>query len=404
MQNFDYQRRTFIMFGRGRENEVGSLVKFEGGRRVLLHFDPDAQRKPDLLDRIKRSLDRAGLEVLEFAGNDTLPIRELVYAGINFCRQEQIDFILAVGNNGVIDTAKAMSAGTFYGGDFWDFFTGRREPVHSMPVGVIVTTTDTGSECSSVCTLTYSVEGGLPRKCSKSSPTFLPLFAILNPELSLNAPAHNTVLGAMDTLAFVIESYFTNTPNVQVTDELCEGIMRTIVNILPRIIEDPSDYDARANLMLAGTLAQNGMCALGREVDHAPHILEGELSLRYKTDPALGLAVILPAWLSYCLQHNVMRMAQFAQRVFGVSIDFNNPVISAQRGIAALRSFLMNCNLPQNLADMGLNQVNIYELVESLMLSYGNSIGTYVKLDATACETIYTTAYTYRHNPNALLI
>lgn len=401
MQNFDYQRRTFITFGRGRENEVGSLVKFEGGRRVLLHYAPDALRKQDLLDRIKRSLDRAGLEVFELIGNDNQPTRDLVYHGIIYCRQEQIDFILAVGSNGVIDSAKAIGAGALYAGDFWDFFSGLREPVHSLPVGVIVTSTDTGAECSSVCMMTHFIEG-VPRKFAKNSPTFLPRFAIINPELSLNMPARHTVLGAMNTLAFVLESYFTNTTNVQMTDELCEGVLRTIVNMLPRIIEDPNDYDARANLMLAGTLAQNGMCSLGRETDNAPHLLEGEISSHYDTDPALGLAVILPAWLSYCLHHNVMRMSQFAQKVFGVPVNFNDPVISAYKGIESLRVFLMRCNMPQNFADMGLQQVNIHNLVENLVLDYGPTIGTYVKLDANACESIYTMAYTYRHTTRTI--
>ena len=398
MQNFDYQRRTFLMFGRGRENEVGSLVKFEGGRRVLLHYGPSAKIRPDLLDRIKRSLDRAGLEFFELPTVDTTPSREQIYRGIDCCRELQLDFILAIGRSAVIDAAKAISAGTFYSGDFWDFFSGRREPVHSLPLGAIVTTTDMGSESSSVCILTDQVNG-VCRKFSKSSPTFLPRFAILNPELSLNSPLENTAAGTINILAHVLSCYFTNTPNVQLTDELCEGIMRTIVNILPRIIEDPNDYDARANLMLAGTLAQNGMCALGREVDHALNILEMEVSARYNTAPEAALSVLMPAWLSFCLQHNVMQMAKFAHSVFGVDFNFFHPEITAHTGIHKLRQFMEQCSLPQNFADMGLKEVDIHELVTNLMshLPPQQTIGSYVKLDASACETIYTTAYTYRH-------
>ncbi len=397
MQNFDYQRRTFLMFGRGRENEVGSLVKFEGGRRVLLHYGTDAMRKPDLLDRIKRSLDRAGLEFFELGGVAKTPTTALVYQGIDFCRKEQIDFILAIGRSAVIDSAKAISAGALYNGDFWDFFSGLREPVRSLPLGAIVTTTDAGSECSTTCILSHEI-GGKSRKFQKSSPTFLPRFAILNPELSLNLTPKATAIGAMDMIAHVIECYFTNTQNVQVTDELCEGILRTIVNILPRTLEDPNDYEARANLMLAGSLAQNGMCSLGREVDWSPHILELELSSRYHSDHGQGLAVLIPAWMDYCLHHNVMRMAQFANRVFGVALNFDDPAATARKGILEFRSFLHRVGLPQNFAEMGLPMVDVVELVENLHLEAGEAIGSYVKLDAKACEVIYTTAYTYRHH------
>lgn len=397
MLNFNYRRHTFVMFGRGRENEVGSLVKYEGGRRVLLHYAADAVHRPDLLDRLRRSLDRAGLEVFEFVGDDHQSNCDTVYSGIAYCRQEQIDFILAIGSSGVINTAKAIGAGIVYSGDFWDFFVGLREPVHSIPLGSIVTTTNTGAECSSICTLT-KVTNGIPHKYSKNSPTFLPCFAIINPELSLNLPASDTILGSIDTLAFIMESYFTNTQNVQTTDEICEGLMRTVINILPRIIEDPDDYNARANIMLANTLAKNGLCSLGRETDNAPHLLESEITAHFNTESAFGLALILPAWLSFCLHHNVLRMAQFAQQVFGIPLDFNDPILSAQQGITALRSFMVRCNLPQNFADLGLSQVNIHDLVTSLMNEYGPTIGAYVKLDATACETIYTTAYTFRHH------
>ena len=396
MQNFDYQRRTYVLFGRGRENEVGSLVKFEGGRRVLLHYGDDALRKPDLIDRIKRALDRAGLEFFELGGVATNPEVGLVYQGIDFCRQMQIDFVLAIGQSAVIDSAKAICAGATYQGDFWDFFSGLREPVRALPLGAIVTTTDAGSECSSVCSL-YNMVNGQCRKVNKSSPIFLPRFAILNPELSLNIDSATTVIGAMDMIAHVVECYFTNTPNVQVTDELCEGILRTIVNILPQILEDPSDYDARANLMLAGTLAQNGMCGLGREADWSTHLLELELSSRYNTVHGEGLAVLLPAWMTYCLHGNVMRMAQFANKVFGIAMNFEDPTSTARRGIEAFRNLLYRCGLPQNFAEMGLPMVDIPELVARLGLKPGQTIGNYVKLDSAACESIYTIAYTYRH-------
>lgn len=396
MENFDYQRRTFMLFGRARENEVGSLVKFEGGRRVLLHYGLDAVEKPDLLDRIKRSLDRAGLEIFELKYDDGEPLLSKIYEGIALCRYHHIDAIVAVGRSNIINSGKALSVGAIYNGDVLDFFSGVREPVHSLPLGAIVTTPDAGSECSPSCTI-VTKKGDHIQKLSKSSPNFLPRFAILNPELSINTSRKDTAIGAMDMIAHVIECYFTNTQNVQITDELCEGILRTVFKILPQILEEPNDIDARGNLMLAGTLAQNGMCSLGRETDWSVHILERELAYSYNSVHGAGLAVLLPAWMTYCMTANVMRMAQFANRVFGIAMNFEDPSITARKGIEELRNFLKRCGLPQNFIEMGLPMVDIVKLVEQLGLTNGKTIGNYVKLDAYACEAIYTIAYTYRH-------
>lgn len=395
MDNFDYQRRTFMLFGRARENEVGSLVKFEGGRKVLLHYGADALEKPDLLDRIKRSLDRAGLEIFELKNDDGEPWLSKIYEGIALCRYHHIDAIVAVGRSNIINSGKALSVGAIYNGDVLDFFSGVREPVHSLPLGAIVTTPDAGSECSPACTIINKKDEHI-HKLTKSSPNFLPRFAILNPELSINTSRADTAIGAMDMIAHVIECYFTNTQNVQITDELCEGILRTVFKILPHILEEPNDIDARGNLMLAGTLAQNGMCALGRETDWSVHILERELAFRYNSIHGEGLAVLLPAWMTYCMSANVMRMAQFANRVFGIAMNFEDPSQTARKGIEELRNFLHRCGLPQNFIEMGMPMVDVVKLVEQLDLTDGKTIGTYVKLDAYACEAIYTIAYTYR--------
>lgn len=401
MQNFDYQRRTFVMFGRGRENEVGPLMKFEGGRRVLIVYGENDKQKSELLDRVKRSLDRAGLEIFEYGDVDINADVSRIYEGINICRQQQIDSILAVGRSGAINTAKAIAVAALYPGNFWDFFKGVREPVHSLALGVIITSSDTGAECSTACTISTMIEGRR-RKFTKSSPTFLPRFAILNPELSFNMENKDMVIGSMEMIAHVIECYFTNTKNVLVTDELCEGILRSIVATIPKLLDDPSDYDARANLMLAGTLSQNGMCGLGREADWSVHILELELAARYNTIHGQGLAVLVPAWLTYCLKHNPMRMAQFANRVFGVDMNFDDPMMTGRKGIEYLRDFFHRCGLPQNFFEMGLPMVDVPELVDNLNLKQGETIGNYVKLDSTACEAIYTLAYTYRHTPRYL--
>lgn len=399
MDNFEYLRRTHMLFGRGRENEVGSLVKFEGGQRVLLHYGADALRKPDLLDRIKRSLDRAGLEIFELGGVQSKAQASLVYEGIEFCKKEEIDFILAIGRSAVVYSAKAIGVGALYNGDFWDFFTGKREPVISVPVGAVVTTPDAGSECSVYCEIYNQVDNKRTRKLGKNSQTFLPHFAILNPELSLGLSAKDTALSCMDVITHVLERYFTNSKGVSFTDELCEGVLRTIIAMLPRAIEDPNDYDARANLMLAGSLAQNGMCGLGREADWSVQLLESELSVRYDSDHEQGLAVLLPAWMTYCLQHNVMQFARFAHRIFGVPMSFENPLQTARQGIEHFREFLTSVGLPQNFFEMKIPMVDIPDLVANMQMKNGENIGSFVKLDSIACEAIYTLAYSYRH-PN----
>ncbi|MCK0533711.1 MULTISPECIES: iron-containing alcohol dehydrogenase [unclassified Anaerobiospirillum] len=396
MENFDYQRRTFMMFGRARENEVGSQVKIEGGRRVLLHYGVEALDKPDLLDRIRRSLDRAGLEIFDLKFDDeNEPSLDSIYRGIAFCRQHHIDTIVAIGRSNVINSGKVLSVGAIYNGDVLDFFVGTRDPAHSLALGALVTTPDAGAECSPVCTI-VQIRDGISRKFTRSSPQFLPRFAILNPELSLSTSRDDTLLGSMDMITHVIECYFTNTQNVQITDELCEGLLRTILRILPQILEEPNNIEARGNLMLAGTLAQNGMCSLGREPDFALHALESALNAVYGTSHGGGLAVLIPAWLTYCLPANIMRMAQFANRVFGIPMNFDDPESTARSGINALRNFFSDCGLPQNFIDMGIPVVDVSRLVAELNLSESNSLGCYVKLDAYACESIYTIAYTWR--------
>lgn len=397
MENFDYQRRTFILFGRGRENEAGSLVKYEGGRRVLCVYGSEARIREGLMDRIRRSLDRSGLECFDFELKVSMPLVEEVYRGISTCRELQIDFILAIGNSALFDCAKAIAAGALYAGDFLDFFMGLREPINSLALGCVVTNPDAGSECSASCEV-HRITKGRVIKLHKASYTFLPRFAILNPELSLNMKPQNAAVCCMDMLAHVIGCYFSNTPNVELTDELCEGILRTITQMLPRVVENPADYDAWANIMLAGTLAQNGMCSLGREVDWSYVLLEHELVSNYPCNHGHALAVLLPAWMSYCLGHNVMRMAQFGMRIFGIGMNFDEPEVTALAGIDAFRNFLASVGLPQNFRDMGLPTVNIPRLVTSLNLKKNETIGSYVKLDSQACEVIYTIANTYHHD------
>lgn len=395
MENFDYHRRTFILFGRGREEDIGSLVKYEDGHRVLCVYTSEVKQRSELVDRINLSLDRSGLECFNFEIYQEWPDEQDIKDGINSIRNLNIDFVIAIGNSSLFDGAKVMATGALYNGDFMDFFSGLREPVSSLPLGCVVTTPDAGSECSSNCEILKEVDG-VKVKVYKSSYAFLPRFAILNPELSLNLPKENIATCCMDMIAHILGCYFTNTPNVELTDELCEGTLRTIVHMLPRVMSDSTDYDAWANIMLAGTLAQNGMCSLGREVDWSYVLLEHELLARYpQCKHGHALAVLLPAWMSFCLTHDMMRTAQLGARVFDLDVNFDDPRTTAEDAITSFRNFLSRLGLPRSLKEMGLHSVDVGELVASLGLAPGETIGSYVRLDSHACEIIYGIAYNY---------
>ena len=384
MNDFNFYSPTEFVFGRGRECETGRYVKKYGGSRVLIHFGGGSAVKSGLLDKVKNSLEEEGVAYFELGGVKPNPRDTLVYEGIELCRREGIDFILAVGGGSVIDSAKGIAAGVVYEGDFWDFYCGKKV-VKALPVGVVVTISAAGSEGSGDSVITK--EDGMLKRATGSD-ALRPRFSVLDPELTMTLPAYQTACGATDIMAHVFERYFTNTKEVEITDRLCEAVLMTMLRETPRVIADPKNYDARANIMWAGMVAHNNIVGVGREQDWNSHGLEHELSGLYDCAHGAGLAVIMPAWMEFVCKHDVMRFCQMATRVFGVDMDFTDPEKTAREGIRRFRTFLHSIGMPINFAELGAKEEDIPVLVEKLGVGDGRT-GGFVHLSSEDAAEIY---------------
>lgn len=378
MNNFDYCTPTEYVFGRGVENRVGELAAAHLGRKVMMVYGGQSAEKSGLLDRVRASLRQAGVEFVELGGIRPNPTDDCVYKGIEICRAQGVEGLLAVGGGSVIDSAKAIAGGVPYDGDFWDFWAGKAVMTKALPVGTVLTISAAGSEGSGNSVIT-KIDGG--RKVSLRTNVLRPRFSLLNPELTETLPAYQTACGIVDMMAHIMERYFSNTPDCEVTDRLCEGLLKAIVDVAPRVMADLHDYQARANIMWAGTMAHNGMCGVGREEDWTSHGMEHELSALYGVAHGAGLSVVFPAWLSYVSQFNSGKVEQLGRRVFGVD--------SAPEAISALKRFNSSLGMPVNLSELGVPDPDIPLLVKKLHETKGRIIGSYCPTDSAASEAIY---------------
>lgn len=384
MNNFIFYSPTCFVFGKERENEAGKQVKRFGGTHVLIHYGGGSVVKSGLLERVKVSLAAENIQFCELGGVQSNPRSGLVYEGIEICKRENIDFILAVGGGSVIDSAKAIALGALYEGDFWDFYQGKRVE-RALPVATILTISAAGSEGSGASVITREKD---MLKRSTGSDLLRPVFSILNPELTCTLPNYQTACGVADMMAHVMERYFSNTQHVEVTDRLCEGILLTIIKETPKALADPDDYESRANLMWAGMVAHNDICGVGRDQDWSTHYMEHELSGLYDVAHGAGLAVMFPAWMKYVMNHDVMRFAQFAVRVWGCEMDFQHPEITARQGIACYEKFMISIGMPVRFAGLGAKAEDIPTLVKTLGLGE-RTLGSFVKLTAEDVTKIY---------------
>ncbi|MCQ2959491.1 MAG: iron-containing alcohol dehydrogenase [Bacteroidales bacterium] len=384
MENFTFYSPTKFVFGKDTEKNCGNLVKEFGGTRVLIHYGGGSAVRSGLIDRVKNSLTANGIYFCELGGVHPNPLDDKVYEGINICRKEQIDFILAVGGGSSIDSAKAIAMGVPYDGDFWDFYSGK-SPKAAVPVGTVLTIAAAGSEGSGDSVITKK-DGMLKR--GAGSELIRPKFSILNPELTTTLPAFQTACGATDIMAHVFERYFTNTQNVETTDRLCEAVLLSMIHETPKVIANPNDYQARANIMWAGMVAHNNIVGVGRDQDWNSHGIEHELSALYDCAHGAGLAVIMPAWMQYVVEHDVMRFAQMATRVWNCKMDFNNPLQTALDGIQAFKNFLKSIGMPLTFAELGAKEEDIPTLVKNFGIGNGET-GGFVHLKAKDIENIY---------------
>lgn len=386
MDNFNFYSPTEFVFGKDRENDTGKYVKKYGGTKVLVHYGSGSVVKSGLLDRVKKALESQSIPYVELGGVKPNPRDTLVYEGIELCKKENVDFILAVGGGSVIDSSKAIAVGVPYDGDFWDFYCGKSEIKAAIPVATVLTIAAAGSEGSGDSVITK--ENGMLKR-GVGSEFMRPKFSIMNPELTCTLPVYQTACGATDIMAHVFERYFTNTTEVEITDRLCEAVLMTMVKETPRVIADPNNYEARANIMWAGTVAHNGIVGVGRSQDWNSHGIEHELSALYDCAHGAGLAVIMPSWMEFVMSHNVMRFAQMASRVFGVPMNFENPEDTAKKGIKAFRTFLRSIGMPINFSELGAKEEDIPYLVEKFGLGKDGRTGGFVSLSSEDVASIY---------------
>ena len=387
MNNFDFYSPTYFAFGRDREQDAGALVKRFGGTKVLIHYGGGSVVRSGLLDRVKASLDGAGVTWLELGGVKPNPRSGLVREGIGLCRRAGVDFVLALGGGSTIDSSKAIAAGAVYDGDFWDFYSGKYIE-EALPVGTVLTIAAAGSEGSPDSVITN--EDGMFKR-GATGDAIRPRFSILNPALTQTLPPYQTACGITDIMAHLYERYLTNTKEVEVTDRLIEALLLTMIHEGPRVIENPDNYDARANIMWAGMMAHNNSCGVGRSQDWNSHNIEHELSALYDCAHGAGLAVTMPAVFTYVMNHDVLRFAQVAARVWGCQMDFAHPEATAKAGIEALRRFLKSIGMPGSLGELGGREEDIPKLVDVLCNGNGRPgcIAGFVTLDEKDCAAIY---------------
>lgn len=375
MENFTFRNATKIIFGKDTENQVGIETARYGGK-VLLHYGGGSIKKYGLYDRVLKSLKDANLEIIELGGVHPNPRLGLVKRGIDICRKDKVDFILAVGGGSAIDSAKAIAAGVPYNGNVWDFYTGKAVVDKIIPVGVVLTIPASGSEASSSSVITN--EEGL-YKIAFSSEMLRPEFAILNPEITYTLPPYQTACGVSDIMAHIMERYFTTVKNVDLTDRLCEAMLKTVISNMPIVLKEPENYGARAEIMWAGTIAHNDLLGTGRISDWGSHAIEMEISGIYDIPHGAGLAVVFPAWMKYVYKQDLKRFAQFAVRVWNEEPDFNDIEKVALAGIKRLEDFYKRIGLPSTLKEANVH----YDMLEEMArkCTERGPAGNFVKLN-----------------------
>ena len=365
MENFDFWCGTRIIFGRGTEKQAGEVVR-KYGKTALLHYGSGSIKKWGLYDRVIKSLKESGVKTVELGGVKPNPTYEIIYEGIKLCREHSVDLILAVGGGSVIDSAKGIAVGAPYEGDVLDFTLRKAVAKEALPVGAILTLPAAGSESSQYAVATYEVDG-YPYKRDVVWENFhliRPEFAILNPELTFTLPPFQTACGICDIMAHVMERYFTSVKNVELTDRLSESVIKTVINNGRIVMRELENYDARAEIMWAGSIAHNDLLGTGRQPDFASHMIEHEISGIYDIAHGAGLAIIIPAWMKHVYKYNLDRFVQFAVRVWNVDHNFYSPELTALEGIKRYENFLKEIGLPTRLSEENIPADRFEEMAE----------------------------------------
>ncbi|SHH86519.1 iron-containing alcohol dehydrogenase [Clostridium intestinale] len=374
MQDFNFYTPTQVVFGKKGEDKVGELINALNCKKVLVHFGGNSAKKSGLLDRVFDSLTQSGIDYVSLGGVVPNPRLSKVYEGIDLCKKENVDFILAIGGGSVIDSAKAIGYGMANDCDVWDFYMKKSIPTGCLPIGTILTLSAAGSEMSNSSVITNE-EGWLKRGCN--SDYCRPKFAIMNPELTYTLPPYQTASGSTDILMHTMERYFTQGGTMELTDGISEALMRTVINNSKMLIKDPTNYEARAEVMWAGSLSHNGLTGCGSIGDWACHQLEHELGGMFDVAHGAGLAAVWGSWARYVYKYNIARFAQFAVNVLGVPNDFSDQEKTALVGIEAMEAYYKSIDMPISIKELGveLNDEQIKELAYKCSFQNTRTVG-----------------------------
>lgn len=388
MFDFNYYTPTEVVFGKNVEEQTGKMVKKYGGNKVLLHYGSGSVIRSGLLDRIKKSLEEQEIAYVELGGVVPNPRLTKVYEGIELCRKENVDFLLAVGGGSVLDSAKAIGYGLVNDGDVWDFYEHTRKASGCMPMGVVVTIAAAGSEMSSSSVITNE-ERGMKRGYNDDASR--PKFAIMNPELTMTLPAYQTSSGCADILMHTQERYFTSGGNMELTDSLAEGLMRTVIANAKILMEQPDNYDARAEILWASSLSHNGLTGCGIKAgDFVCHALEHEIGAMFDVAHGAGLAAVWVSWARYVYKDCLPRFVKFAKNVMLVDVDGSDEEI-ALAGIEALEDFYRAIDMPTNMRELGVEptEEQIAVMAHGVALAKGEKFGSAKVLGEADAAEIY---------------
>ena len=387
MLNFEYYAPTKIVFGKHTEDKVGELIKEQNCKKVLVHYGSGSVIRTGLLNRIYAALAESGIDYVSLGGVVPNPRLSKVNEGIAFAREENVDFILAVGGGSVIDSAKAIGYGMYNGGDVWDFHIKKRKAAGCLPIGAILTIAAAGSEMSNSCVITNEEQG---IKCGHSSNYGRLKFAIMNPELTYTLPDYQTQSGCVDILMHTMDRYFTASSTMELTDSISEALMRTVIKNSKILKNDPTNYEARAEVMWAGSLSHNGLTGCGNDGgDWACHQLEHELGAMYDVAHGAGLSAVWGTWARYVYQNRPERFSRFAEYVLGLPHDDTDKLALA--GIEAMEDYYRSVDMPVNLKELGISPTEdeILKLAHGCSRQNTRTIGIIKKLNREDMAEIY---------------
>ncbi len=389
MKDFSYFAPTEVVFGKKSEEQVAALVKKYGGTKVLVHYGGQSAIRSGLLDKICSLLTEGSVSFVKLGGVVPNPRLSLVHEGIELCRKEGIDFILAIGGGSVIDSSKAIAYGVPYEGDVWDFYLGKATPTEMLPLASVLTIPAAGSEMSESSVITNE-DGDV--KLGYSNNLSRPKFAIMNPERTFTLPPYQTAAGVTDMMMHTMERYFTKDDDMDLTTDLAEASLRSIKNAVFAVLKNPEDYRYRAQIMWGGSLMHNDLTGCGVASDWATHQLEHELSGMFDVTHGAGLAAIWPSWARYTMHENLSRFVRFAVNVMDIPNDFTDPEGTALRGIEAMEHFYHAIGMPINIKELigkDITDEEIKEMTRKCSRDYQKTCGQLKVLKAEDMENIY---------------